>query len=627
MHVGRLPVGNVTELTSLVEKIIAYEDFSEGDWRNRALFISDDEWSPKPSSTQPYCCDGREEIFRDAGRGSIDLIREEGRLANFVADSFFVYAYMDTVLALERCQVDPQTGDCLFGSDGDIICNPRPPVDAEARNRDYGEKTVAPILWNFMRRGYLMVSYNGHANARLMTHEYIFRHSRHTREDVDNVTNSRKPFVFAGYGCHLAEFSAHNEGQYGIADGISESLLFAAERGAIACIASTGYEWLGETEGYNLAVVAAFFKNPPRHEGHTRWVLGEIFSRSKLNIVSRSSSLNSLSMSATYTLLGDPGLIMDAAPPRMAIVVDGMPVESGVALSLPADQDSILFEVAVRDEIWARSFGIEDVGGSVDPERFTVVPDSSDDRSFGVSYRTTILPRPYEIKLSAQDANGLVSTASFPVRLETDFQLRRLDGDWIDLTDGELVTKDDSIRVKVCLQRYVTSEDLSLYLDDQPMVVRKQARGPVQDGRATEWTLTALEQIVEEGDNVISLRVRQPDGGEYPVSVAIQNRESFEIGEVFNFPNPFIDETLIHYFLGARADEVSVKIYANSGKHVATLRDLPVFPGENWFPWDGTDEDGDQVSNGLYFYKVFVKYSVGNTRKMVTEIEKMARAR
>jgi hypothetical protein len=350
--------------------------------------------------------------------------------------------------------------------------------------------------------------------------------------------------------------------------------------------------------------------------------------RSKFNIVGKGPNTpDYLSMSATYTLLGDPGLIMDAAAPRMTISVDGMPVDGGAHLILPADQDSILFEVTVRDEVWARSFTIEDAQGPVAPDRFLVVADTLDDRSFTVSYTTTILPRPYEIKLSAEDGTGRVSTVRFPVRLGTEFQFRRPGGDWINLIDGQLVTKDDSLRVTVSAQRYLAGEDLALYLDSEPMLVRKQTLGGQEDGKATEWSLTALDQITEEGLYTLSLRVRQPDGGEYPVSIGVESRERFEITEVYNVPNPFTEDTWIHYFLGAKADDVSVKIFTTSGVHVATLRDLPVFPGDNIARWDGTDEDGDQVSNGLYFFKIFVRYSIGGQTKTVTEIEKMARAR
>ena len=33
--------------------------------------------------------------------------------------------------------------------------------------------------------------------------------------------------------------------------------------------------------------------------------------------------------------------------------------------------------------------------------------------------------------------------------------------------------------------------------------------------------------------------------------------------------------------------------------------------GRNWFLWDGTDEEGDEVANGVYFYELVIADSQG----------------
>ena len=39
--------------------------------------------------------------------------------------------------------------------------------------------------------------------------------------------------------------------------------------------------------------------------------------------------------------------------------------------------------------------------------------------------------------------------------------------------------------------------------------------------------------------------------------------------------------------------------------------------GFNTIPWDGRDEDGDEIANGLYFYKIISKH--GDEVKTVTQ--------
>ncbi len=81
----------------------------------------------------------------------------------------------------------------------------------------------------------------------------------------------------------------------------------------------------------------------------------------------------------------------------------------------------------------------------------------------------------------------------------------------------------------------------------------------------------------------------------------------------------------IFYSLGAPADQVSIKIYTSSGRLIRTLRDLrsPQTLADEPVDWDGLDEDGDPVANGLYFYKL----SVTGPQGRLERIEKMARVR
>ncbi len=243
-------------------------------------------------------------------------------------------------------------------------------------------------------------------------------------------------------------------------------------------------------------------------------------------------------------------------------------------------------------------------------------------------YRTTIYPRSYEIGLSAEDGNGRVSSATYSVRLEAGFEVRRPDADWAELDDGALVVEDDSVRVRVTAPRYVASSDLGLLLDGNEVLVRAEATGDVIEDRAREWTLTSLESVGKQGMRNLGLAVLQPDGSTYQIGKEIQTEEAYGIETLYNVPNPFSDGTWIFYGLGASADEVTVRIFTSSGKRIRTLREFNVPPhaAEDvayTIHWDGTDADGDPVGNGLYFYKIFVR----NAQGVVNKIEKMVRVR
>lgn len=76
-----------------------------------------------------------------------------------------------------------------------------------------------------------------------------------------------------------------------------------------------------------------------------------------------------------------------------------------------------------------------------------------------------------------------------------------------------------------------------------------------------------------------------------------------EFGLSQNFPNPFNPATVIEYAL-PQASEVKVQIYNVLGQKVRNLVDEHQEPGYKMIRWDGTDNNGMEVSSGIYFYRI-----------------------
>jgi len=70
-----------------------------------------------------------------------------------------------------------------------------------------------------------------------------------------------------------------------------------------------------------------------------------------------------------------------------------------------------------------------------------------------------------------------------------------------------------------------------------------------------------------------------------------------------NYPNPFNPETTIELSM-EKAGEASIKIYNLKGQLVKTLLDETVAQGTTTRVWNGTDEQGNAVTSGVYFYKL-----------------------
>jgi hypothetical protein len=81
-----------------------------------------------------------------------------------------------------------------------------------------------------------------------------------------------------------------------------------------------------------------------------------------------------------------------------------------------------------------------------------------------------------------------------------------------------------------------------------------------------------------------------------------------------NYPNPFHSETQIDYNLQEKG-RVSIEIYNVNGQLVKRLVDEELLPGSYSVSWDASNQNGEKVERGFYFYKI----SLGKN----SQIEKM----
>jgi hypothetical protein len=79
--------------------------------------------------------------------------------------------------------------------------------------------------------------------------------------------------------------------------------------------------------------------------------------------------------------------------------------------------------------------------------------------------------------------------------------------------------------------------------------------------------------------------------------------------ETYAYPNPFsprFDVTRVHYRLPGGASTVTVEVFDFGMQRVRTLLHDAARSGQDEYDaiWDGTDDSGSRVRNGVYFYRV-----------------------
>jgi flagellar hook assembly protein FlgD len=70
-----------------------------------------------------------------------------------------------------------------------------------------------------------------------------------------------------------------------------------------------------------------------------------------------------------------------------------------------------------------------------------------------------------------------------------------------------------------------------------------------------------------------------------------------------NYPNPFNPQTNISFTVPSSGN-INLTVYNITGQRVATLVDGYQHSGEHNVQWNGLDQNGNQVSSGIYFYSL-----------------------
>jgi hypothetical protein len=121
-----------------------------------------------------------------------------------------------------------------------------------------------------------------------------------------------------------------------------------------------------------------------------------------------------------------------------------------------------------------------------------------------------------------------------------------------------------------------------------------------------------------ENSGIYKLEVNAKDksnnkSGQSNFKISFEVIKESSITELLNYPNPFTTSTKFVYTLTGSElpDQLQVMIYTISGKQIRVLdlsRDM-INIGKNisTTTWDGRDEFGDAVGNGVYLYKVVAK--------------------
>jgi len=585
LAIGRIPVRTPQEAQIVVDKIIAYETNADFDpWKNRITFVADDGLTSTGDDGPIHTAQAEE-------------LAERFTPAEFEKEKIYLIEYPTVQTSGGRTKPD-----------------------------------AAKAIVDRINRGSLIVNWTGHGNNQVWAHEGVFR-----RETTIPLLTNKDRLTFIGAAtCDFARYDKPDE------QSATELLLVKENGGTIATLSSARAVYSFDNAEFNNV----FFTYLLSRDASRRLArLGDaLFSVKRTHF-----SIND----TKFGLFGDPTLRLKAPLYRAQIdSINGKPTTSLAevrALEKVTVQGSIL---KLDGSLWS------DYSGKLliivyDSRKRVPIPEWFD-------FSFTI-PGGLIFRGENTIKNGKFSSSFFvpkDILYENDrgriavyFSNQASDGTGytenilIGGTDSTAVDDREGPRMSIYLDSRtfrpgdVVSESPLLIVDYFDEHGVNTASGGIGhrleariDDQATPIDLTNFykgktdsykEGTVEyplsgltEGKHVVRAKAWDVYNNSSMAEVAFEVATStnLRVMNVFNYPNPFSGATTFTFQQNLSVPlDVEIKIYTLTGRLIRILRSAGVSERFVRIPWDGRDEDGDELANGTYLYRVIARAVDGNS--------------
>ncbi len=580
MVIARWPVRSQEEVQVVLDKVIGYEDDPQlGTWRNLITLVADDEFTSTSNS----------EGFHT---------RDTEELADLHVPPVF---NLSKIYLMEY------------------------PFDLKEEKPEAEDAII-----NAFNSGTLIINYMGHGNPDVWAHEKVFKRS----QDIPRLRNGRKlPLIYTA-SCSIGLFF----NPFG--EGMGEQFLRSQDKGSIATISATWLVFPDPNAALNYKVYDLLLNQDSLS-------IGEALFIAKLLRQPNSNDRQ-------FVLFGDP--VMKLAAPRLEAVLTQVQPDTISALSL------VSVDGEIRDGTGELMTGLD---GTVRILAF----DSERERSHTMPNGAKVdydLPGLVMFKGDA-DVEGGRFQASFVVpkdisyggntgRISVYLQGQNQDGAGVRdslVIRGSDTTVIDTVGPQITLsfddrQIFVDGETilpnslLGLALFDEhginitgevghgiTLTIDQDFQNQLDLTQSFEYDMGSYQQgslehplpNLSEGDHALTIKAwdNANNSSVKEVRVRVSQRRELELSQVMNYPNPFdpfSETTSFCYNLSPDVDRVEIKIFTQAGRLIRHIPFASARSGYNFSTtWNGEDDDGDKVANGIYIYKITAEGTVNGERK------------
>ncbi len=567
LSLGRLPMESKIDCERMLEKLIIYEENPVRDgWQTVITMVGDDEVTS--SSDNEWLHQNQSEEL-----ASLPV------LSRFIFNKIYLSNYPSVPGGFGR--VKPAANQALIDR---------------------------------INQGSLIVNYVGHGSPVQWAHEAVFTMSR----DLSRLSNEGKFPFFIAATCDFGKYDDPHEPSF------TEAMIWKENAGAIGVLASTRLVFSGENKEFNKR----FYNN--------------LFAGGR-----PSKTLGAAKLAATYSgpndqkyhLFADP--TMTLADPREQIDITRITPDTLKALSqvkveadvISDNQRNSVFNGGAVLIVNDARYDSVDTGGNFlpvtlpGPMIFKGEVSVSDGRLQGefivpksIRYvnkktgRITIYAWDDDNNLTAVGYNNkLLLNGSTSIDDSDGPEIEIYFEDQENFSAGDLIPQNPILVAAIGDENGInitgeTGHQISLQINDE---TPKNISGFFFYQKNSFKNGFVKYPLDELDTGTHSLKITAFDNVNNPAFeetfFKIAGSDEMVLRDVVNYPNPFSGSTQFTFQTNRDGADVKVKIYTVTGRLIRELEGFSNSGFNDQITWEGYDEDGDLVANGVYLYKIILK--------------------
>jgi len=572
MASGRYPARTIEEVVNFCDKIIEFEiNMKEGFWKQKVTLVADDPLRPEKDAFE--LATGKSHTYNSE------------RVASIIPE------YMDTK-KIYLAKYDEIDGGLDFG-----ITKP----------------TATKELLESINKGTSIINYIGHGNSRQWAQEQLLIINEN-RNDIELMkTQMKLPLWIAGT-CNWGHFDKINE------ESFAEELIRTPMDGASAVISTSR----GISVTSNIQFLERIFNQIFKDKNITSLTVGSL-----LQSVKTGGSSGEL-----FHLFGDPSMklplpkavIQNAIirPDTLSTLEVGslnaqisnfsgtgsftfqdVPYEKSIPFYFGSKKEYISF-LENGAELFKGSFTYSN--NTISPKfrvpkdisfnegfakiKFNIVLDNGDE-AVGVASNLTLVPG-----LPSEDIDGPIITF--------------LTSSGRVLKNSDHIKKGEEIKIKISDPNGINiankvGHEMILYdeIQSKEYLISDKFKYDINSLTSGSYTFEPDMNFEQ-----VSIKLKVWDNANNPsesqISLDVSSSDVFELRSVYNYPNPFFDKTQFTFEITQSA-EIAIDIYTLSGLKIKSISSEYFNEGYGTIDWDGADQFGQYLSNGVYLYKMNAK--------------------